>query len=84
MKVQDFAIPVHRALQQRELLAGIPHMAMLILLVIGIATVYMAQLYWFLPVLIFLYIAMRILSKKDPYLIDVILISLSQDDSYIP
>lgn len=83
-KLADFSSPVHTSLLQRELLAGVPHIIMLALLMLGIFTVYMAKMYFFAPVIIGLYIAARILTKKDPFLLDVILISLLQQDEYIP
>ena len=84
MNVIDFSVPVHRSLQQRDLLAGVPHSALFVLVIFGIVTVYMAQLYWFLPVIIVLYIAMRILTKHDPFLLDIIFISITQDDYLLP
>lgn len=84
MGVTDFSVPVHRSLHQRDLLAGVPHIALLVLLMFGIVTVYMAQLYWFTPVVIVLYIVMRLLTKRDPFLLDIIFISIVQDDYLIP
>ena len=84
MSVIDFSVPVHRSLQQRDLLARVPHSALFVLVIFGIVTVYMAQLYWFLPVIIVLYIAMRILTKHDPFLLDIIFISITQDDYLLP
>lgn len=82
--MSDFSSPVHYSLLQRELLAGVPHIIMLALLMLGIFIVYMAQMYFFAPVLVGLYITARILTKKDPFLMDVILISLLQHEEYIP
>lgn len=84
MSVIEFSVPVHRSLHQRDLLAGVPHIALLALLMFGIVTVYMAQLYWFAPVVIILYIVMRLLTKRDPFLLDIIFISIVQDDYLIP
>jgi len=84
MSVIDFSVPVHRSLHQRDLIAGVPHLALLVLVVFAIATVYMAQLYWFLPVVVVLYIAMRAMTKRDPFLPDIILQSITQDDYLIP
>lgn len=76
--------PVHYSLLQRELLAGVPHTIMLALLMLAIFTVYMAKMYFFAPIVVGLYVTARILTKKDPFLMDVILISLFQHDVYIP
>lgn len=84
MSIIDFSVPVHRSLHQRDLLAGVPHLALLVLVIFTIVTVYMAQLYWFLPVVVVLYIAMRLMTKRDPFLLDIVLHSVTQDDYLIP
>lgn len=84
MSIIDFSVPVHRSLHQRDLIAGVPHLALLALVIFAIITVYMAQLYWFLPVVVVLYVAMRLMTKRDPFLLDIVLQSITQDDYLIP
>lgn len=84
MNIFDFSAPVHRALHSRELLAGIPHVAALVLLIVSVITVYTAKMYFFLPVILILYITCRILTKKDQFMLEIILSSLQQDDFYLP
>lgn len=84
MTVLDFAMPVHKSLQTRSLMAGIPMIAVMFLYVLAILTTYMMQLPFFWIVIGILYIAARILTKKDQYLIDIVIFSLQEHDEYNP
>lgn len=84
MTIYDYAVPVHRSLQSRHLMAGIPFVAVMILYVLTIVTTYMMQLTFFWIVIGILYVAARILTKKDPYLIDIVIHSLRDCDEYNP
>ena len=80
----DYSTPVRKSLQGRQLLLGIPSTAVLILFIIGTLTIYLAQIKIFWGVLVILYIAAKLLTKKDPYLIDIVFYSLLYDDEYLP
>ena len=84
MSITDFSTPVRKSLMGRELLAGIPASGMLLLFIFGTLTIYMAQIKPFWIVVAVLYIAGRLLTKKDEFLIDIVLYSLSYKDVYIP
>lgn len=84
MSVQDYSVTVHRSLLQRDLILKIPPMGMLILLLLGVFVVYELKQYWFAAVIAVLYIVMRVLTKKDPYLIDIIIEHVNQKDYLVP
>jgi type IV secretory pathway VirB3-like protein len=69
---------------QRELVLGIPSMGMLILLLIGVFTMYILKQYYFGFIIAALYITMRIMTKKDPYLIDILIEHVNQKDYLVP
>ena len=84
MSVRDYEVPVHRALVQRDLIFGIPALGLLILLLVGVYTIYILEQYYFAFVIVVLYIVMRILTKKDPYFIDILFEHVNQKDVIIP
>ena len=84
MSVSDYSVTVHRSLITRELVLGIPALGMLLLLLLGVFTMYILQQYYFGIVIAVLYIVMRILTKKDPYLIDILIEHVSQKDFLVP
>ncbi len=84
MSVRDYAEPVRRSLMQRELVLGIPALGMLILLLLGVFTMYILQQYYFGIFIAILYIVMRYLTKKDPYLIDILIEHVNQKDYLVP
>jgi type IV secretory pathway VirB3-like protein len=69
---------------QRELVLGIPSMGMLILLLIGVFTMYILKQYYFGFIIAALYVVMRIMTKKDPYLIDILIEHVNQKDYLVP
>ncbi|WP_408033964.1 VirB3 family type IV secretion system protein [Teretinema zuelzerae] len=84
MTVRDYSVTVHRSLMQRDLVLGIPSMGMLILLLLGVFTMYILKQYYFGVIIAALYIAMRIMTKKDPYLIDILIEHVNQKDYLVP
>lgn len=84
MSVRDYSQTVHRSLLQRDLVLGIPAMGMMILLLLGVFTVYVLKQYYFAIILIVLYFVMKILTKKDPYLIDILIEHVNQKDFLVP
>lgn len=69
---------------QRELILGIPALGMLSLLLVAVFTMYILQQYYFGVFIAILYVAMRILTKKDPYLIDILIEHVNQKDFLVP
>lgn len=84
MSVRDYSVPVHRSLMQRELILGIPALGMLALLLVAVFTMYILQQYYFGIFIAILYVVMRILTKKDPYLIDILIEHVNQKDFLVP
>jgi type IV secretory pathway VirB3-like protein len=84
VSVRDYETPVHRSLIQRDLILGIPPMGMLILLVLGVLTIYYLKQLYFAVVIAALYIVMRVLTKKDANLLDIIIEHVSQKDYLVP
>jgi type IV secretory pathway TrbD component len=79
-----FSIPSHRALSQRDLIGGIPPAGILLLFMLGAIFMYGFQMYYMAIPIVIVYIIMRVLSKRDPYMIDIVVENLNQKDIYIP
>ena len=84
MSTRAYSTPVYHSIMSRDLFAGIPYAGMMVLYMCGIIFVYMCKLYYFLIVIAAMYIAARILTKRDEWLIDIVLTSLLQKDEYLP
>jgi type IV secretory pathway TrbD component len=82
--MRPYARPVHRSLLERTLMAGIPQAGVFILFLLAVVFVYGMRLYFMLAVIVILYFVMRALTKKDPWLIDIVLENISQKDVFIP
>jgi len=80
----DYKQPVHRSLLQREMLGGIPQAGLILLFVLGVVFVYGLRMYFMLAPLIVLYIIMRALTKRDQWLIDIVMDNIMQKDKLIP
>ena len=76
--------PVRRSLLQRDLLGGVPQAGLLLLLVLGAVFVYGLGLYFMTVPLIILYLVMRALTRRDQWLIDIVLDNVMQKDRYVP
>lgn len=84
MSVRDYEEPVRRSLMQRELMLGVPPVGMFILILLGVFTMYILQQYYFGFSIAILYFVMRFLTKKDPYLIDILVEHVNQKDYLVP
>jgi type IV secretory pathway TrbD component len=84
MGAREFSLPVHRSLMQREFVLKIPAAGVLALLLLATFFVYILEQYIAGIPIAALYIAMRALTKKDPYLIDILLEHMNQKDILIP
>ncbi len=80
-EIQDYSIPVHRSLLANDMLLGIGTNAAIILLVVTVLAVNMIGL-WFLLVSVGIYFVLRILCKEDPYLLEITLNNLLEQDVY--
>lgn len=84
MSVRDYSVPVHRSLLQRDLILGIPPIGLLLLLIVGVFTIYILEQYYFAFIIAGSFFVMRYFTKKDPYLIDILVEHVNQKDYLIP
>jgi type IV secretory pathway VirB3-like protein len=75
----DFSAPVHKSLQQSDLILGVPKAVLALLLCASVVIASMLGLVFALSAVIF-YIPCRILSKEDPRMLSMALESLFQVD----
>ena len=80
----DYKQPVRRSLLQREMLGGVPQTGLILLFVLGVVFVYGLRMYFMLIPIIVLYIIMRTLTKRDQWLIDIVMDNIMQRDRLIP
>jgi type IV secretory pathway VirB3-like protein len=74
----------YNALMQRDLIAGVPPLGMLALLLLVVIFVYNLKFYILLVPIAAMYIVMRLLTKRDPFLVDVVFEDLMRKDIYLP
>ena len=77
--LQDYSVPVHKSLQQPDLLLGIPKMVAAMIFCLTTLLVYLFGL-GFALVAAVLYVPCRIISKDDPLLLSMALGSLFEMD----
>jgi type IV secretory pathway TrbD component len=75
---------VRRSLLARELMGGVPQAGLLVLFMLGVIFIYGLRLYFMSVPILVLYIVMRLLTKRDPWLIDIVIENIHQKDVYIP
>lgn len=75
--VYDFAAPVHRVLLEPNQMLGIGMTPAVMILVLTIVLMNMVSV-WCFPVGIILFIAARILCRKDPYMLTILFERLMQ------
>jgi type IV secretory pathway VirB3-like protein len=76
----DFALPVHKSLQQPDLILGVPKEALAVIVCAGVVMAAMLGLAFALAAPVF-YLPCRILSKEDPRMLAIALESLFQVDA---
>jgi len=79
--VLDFAIPVRRSIIHRDLVLGIPLTPLLLLAFITIYMVFIFNQYIFLVICVGVWFMLRIITKQDEWLLDIVLVSLIQPDN---
>jgi type IV secretory pathway VirB3-like protein len=82
--LNEAAYPVNRALMERELIAGVPQIAFMLEMILAALFVFVAKMNFMAVVIIVLHLIVRQLTKKDPFLADIVLKSLTQPDGYYP
>jgi type IV secretory pathway TrbD component len=76
--------PVRRSLLQREMLGGVPQAGLLLLFILGVVFIYGLKMYFTVIPIVLLYFVMRHLTKRDQWLIDIVLDNISQKDVLLP
>jgi type IV secretory pathway VirB3-like protein len=84
LDLRPYARPVRRSLLQRDLIGGIPQAGMLIIFMLVVIFVLGLDMYFMAVPSAVLYLVMRALTKKDQWMIDIVLDNISQKDVYLP
>jgi len=82
--LRPYARTVRRSLLQREMVGGVPQVGLLLLFVLGLVFVYGLRLYIAVAPIALLFLIMRHLSKKDQWLIDIVMENVMQKDVLLP
>jgi type IV secretory pathway VirB3-like protein len=83
-KMIGYGRKVHRSLIQRDLVAGVPEIGLFLILMLGLIFVFGLEIYFMIIPIIILYVIMRVLTKRDPYMIDIVVDNISQKDVFFP
>jgi type IV secretory pathway TrbD component len=84
VSMKPYARQVRRSLLQRELIAGVPQAGLFLIFLLAVVFMYGLELYFMGVPIVILYLVMRALTKRDPWLIDIVLENISQKDRFIP
>ncbi|GMO57936.1 MAG: hypothetical protein Ta2G_17910 [Termitinemataceae bacterium] len=84
INMKPYSKPVHRSLLQRDLLAGVPQVGLLVIFMLAVIFVYGLEMPFMLIPIVLLYFVMRALTKKDQWLLDIVLDNIQQKDVFIP
>lgn len=79
---EDYSLPVHKSLHVVDLPLGIGLKPLALLLVAGILGVEFISI-WFLLVVGIVYFILRLLCKSDPYLLEILMDNVLQQDEYL-
>jgi len=82
--MRGYSIKVHRSLFPRELMGGVPTVGLVFILILSVIFLYVLKMYFMIAPIIILYIVMRQLTSKDPWMIDIVLDNIQQKDIFIP
>ena len=77
-------VPIHRGLIERNMIAGVPRNVAILGGTLGGALVLGMQNAWMILVLIPIYIVLVVLYKSDPYLLEVLVSHVNEDDYLEP
>jgi type IV secretory pathway TrbD component len=82
--MRPYKQPVRRSLLQRDLMGGIPQAGLIALFMLAVIFIYGLRLYFTIVPIVVFYFVMRHLTKKDQWLIDIVLENISQKDVLLP
>ncbi|MDR1909492.1 MAG: VirB3 family type IV secretion system protein [Spirochaetaceae bacterium] len=75
---------VRRSLLSRDLAGGVPQTGLLLLFMLAVIFIYGFELYFTIVPIVILYLIMRYLTGKDPWMIDIVIENISQKDVFLP
>jgi len=81
---REFAQKVHRSLLPRELLGGVPQAGLMVIFVLSVMFVYVFRMFFMIIFIALLYLVMRYLTARDPWMIDIVIDNIQQKDIFIP
>jgi len=84
VNMSGYGKKVHRSLLQRELLFGVPTFGLLLIFCLAMVFLYLLRWTFMIVPLIFLYLLLRFLTSKDPWMIEIALDFIQQKDIFIP
>ena len=82
--MRNYALKVRRSLLQRDLLGGVPTTGLVAIFIMSVMFVYVFRMYFMIAFIVVLYIIMRHLTAKDPWMIDIVLNNIQEKDIFIP
>jgi len=82
--MRGYSKKVHRSLLQRDLMFGVPTTGLVLIVVLVMMFVYFLKMIFMIAPIVILYVVMRHLTSKDPWMIDMILDNIQQKDIFIP
>ena len=82
--MHGYSLKVHRSLLHRDLMLGVPTMGLVLIFCLSVTFLYGFQLYFMIVPIVLLYVLMRYLTSKDPWLIEILLDFIQQKDIFIP
>jgi type IV secretory pathway VirB3-like protein len=82
--MRNYSKKVHRSLLQRDLMFGVPTLGLVLVVVLFMMFVYLLKIYFMIAFIVVLYIVMRHLTSKDPWMIDMLLENIQQQEVFIP
>lgn len=83
-EIANYAVKVHRSMIRRDLVFGVPRMALFSVFVISMFFIMQFRLYWFIGITIIAIILMRNLTKRDEYFLEFLFHSVLQPDDFYP
>jgi type IV secretory pathway VirB3-like protein len=65
-------------------MAGVPQTGLFLLFLMAVVFLYGLRLYFMIIPIVILYLVMRVLTKRDPWLIDIVMDNIMQKDRFLP
>jgi len=82
--MRNYSKKVHRSLLSRDLMFGVPTTGLVLIVVMFMMFVYFLKMIFMIAPIVVLYVVMRHMTSKDPWMVDMILDNVQQQDVFIP